>query len=190
MRLLKKILGKTSPLAFGLILAAGCFLGGLGALITAVAVERTSGVEFCSSCHSMTPMVEAYRADVHGGNNGHGLRADCVACHLPHDNVAHYMYRKTVTGIRDVVVETFGRPDRIDWEKRRARRGKYTYDSGCMKCHRDVRTATMPNPKAFIAHKDYFMGTSDKDTCVSCHENVGHMNLGLFLARARKAVKN
>ncbi|NOY82352.1 MAG: cytochrome C [Kiritimatiellaeota bacterium] len=185
MRLLKKILGKTGPLAFGAILATGFLLGAGGALVTVVAVERTSGVEFCSTCHSMAPMVAAYRIDVHGGKNKNGLRTKCTACHLPHDNVLHYMYQKTVTGIEDVVVETFGRPDRIDWEKRRSRRERFTYDSGCVKCHEDLRVATMPNPKAFIAHKDYFMGTSDKKTCVSCHENVGHKNLGLFLAEAK-----
>jgi len=175
-------------LHFLLLVLVGCVLGGAASLVGVVAVEKTSGVEFCASCHTMTPMVQAYREDLHGGNNRSGLLAECSDCHLPHDNVLHYLFQKGLTGTKDVLVETFGRPEHIDWEERRKRREVFTYDSGCLKCHHNLQTATMADPKAFIAHKAYFMGATDK-TCVSCHEHVGHKHLGLFLRRDEEEAK-
>jgi cytochrome c-type protein NapC len=40
----------------------------------------------------------------------------------------------------------------------------------------------MSNLKAFNGHRAYFSGNTDKH-CVSCHENVGHKNLGDHLPK-------
>ncbi len=175
---------KSPKLIFiGLILLLVGGAGGAMLIIgTVIAVEKTSGVEFCSSCHSMTPMVKSYKISVHGGNNTQGLTAKCSDCHLPHDNIFNYMRQKIASGNHDLVMELFADISKIDWNEKRKHREKYVYDSGCMKCHKNLEGNHGGNHKAFIAHKDYFMGTSGKK-CVSCHEHVGHKNLGLYLKK-------
>jgi cytochrome c-type protein NapC len=42
----------------------------------------------------------------------------------------------------------------------------------------------MASNKALIAHKPYFLGTTD-DKCVTCHENVGHTDLNKYLSEAK-----
>ena len=60
-------------------------------------------------------------------------------------------------------------------------REEYTYDSGCLSCHTNLQEATMATNKAFIAHRDYFLGTID-DQCTTCHEHVGHADLSDYIA--------
>ncbi len=150
------------------------------ALFTAEAVEHTSGADFCLSCHSMKPMGKSWKASVHGGNNKTGFTTKCADCHLPHNNIIEYLVVKTQKGHHDMYVELFGNPSEIDWKLKRKQREKYVYDSACLKCHKKLQDVTMANPKAFIAHKNYFLGVSNKK-CVSCHKYVGHKNLGLYL---------
>jgi len=143
----------------------------------AAMVKQTGGEEFCASCHTMKPMAAAYRDDVHGGKNTWGIRAECVDCHLPHNNPVNYLYRKAVTGMHDVWAEFTYDLDSIDWEAMRERREHYVYDSGCLHCHTKLEAASEINNKTFVAHKPYFLGAT-KEQCASCHKYVGHKNLG------------
>ncbi len=163
-----------------LLFVIGGIMTLIGIFITVEAVEYTSDAEFCGSCHSMKSMTVSWRKSVHGGNNKLGCVAKCADCHLPHSNVLEYLTVKSINGTNDLFVEMFGEPEKIDWQERRKNREHFVYDSGCMKCHKNLKNATMSNPKAFIAHKNYFLGTSNKK-CVSCHKNSGHKNLGLYL---------
>lgn len=151
-------------------------------LITDEGITATSDATFCVSCHSMTPFEKSHTADIHGGNNAHGVRATCAQCHLPHDSSYNYMYTKARTGIHDLWVENFGNPENINWEAMRVHRENYVYDSGCITCHTNLQNATMATNKAFVAHRDYFLGIID-DKCVSCHENVGHSNLSDYISQ-------
>lgn len=150
-------------------------------IITDEGITATSDATFCVSCHSMEPFESAHEADVHGGQNAHGVRATCAQCHLPHDSSFNYLYTKGRTGIHDMWVENFGDPENIDWEAKRAHRENYTYDSGCITCHTNLQEATMATNKAFIAHRDYFLGITD-DQCTTCHEHVGHADLSDYIA--------
>ncbi len=172
----KKIFKFMLPYTFGI------FLGLLIALFSAYMFEQTSDEKFCGSCHTMTPMIKSYLQSTHGGKNKNGTKAKCTDCHLPHDGLIHYMYEKGMTGMHDVFAQMFYDLDKINWEKKRKNREHFVYDSGCLKCHKDLQNATMPNYKAFIAHRAYFMNLVDKK-CVSCHENVGHKNLGDYLKK-------
>jgi cytochrome c-type protein NapC len=127
-----------------MILSIGVFVGMLLSLFTAHIVEETSDEKFCGSCHTMEPMIKAFKNDIHGGNNRVGFRATCTDCHLPHDNVVNYMTQKSLTGMHDVWVETFGDTKNIDWEKKREHRKRFVYDSGCLRCHKDK---LLPNVK-------------------------------------------
>lgn len=169
------------PLLKGLCIAAAA---GLFAVLSWALIDTgmhaTGDYAFCTSCHSMAPIAEAYEQELHGGNNSSGWRAACTDCHLPHDNSIHYLIIKAKHGIVDPTMELLHAPLDIDWHGNRSRRAEFVYDSGCLGCHKNLATATEANGKAFLPHRDYFTGNTDK-TCVECHQHVGHKNLGLYL---------
>ncbi len=169
-----------------ILIISGAFL--LGAFIFSLigheAIKMTSNDKFCGSCHEwMEPMVETYKKDIHGGHNKMGVKADCVSCHLPHDNLASYLVRKGINGVKEVSVMMFNDPKEMNWMENRKRREEYVYDSGCLSCHKDITSTKLGNPKAIKLHKEYknALGTSEAQKCVSCHKNVGHDDLGKVL---------
>lgn len=163
---------KVSILLFiGICFGIALSLGG------AEMIERTSGVEFCSSCHSMKGVAQAYYNDVHGGNNKHGVKAKCADCHLPHDDVFTYVTAKAYTGAKDVLGEIFW-ADTFDWVGNLEHRKEFTYTSGCIKCH-SLESIQYDIPKAYLAHKDFLTGKVE--SCVQCHEHVGHKNIQAHL---------
>ena len=171
---------------FGIILI-GVGIGSAGSFTTAVMVEKTSGADFCSKCHTMEPMTKSYLADVHGGNNDKGLKANCVDCHLPHNSLMGYLVEKAKTGTHDVWAELTYDKSKIDWEEKRRHPEDIVYDSGCLHCHTNLKDATMGNPKSFIAHKAYFLNKNKK--CVDCHSDVGHRDLGDYLSKTQTKEK-
>jgi cytochrome c-type protein NapC len=162
------------------IIIVGILIGLILAFISAVAVHKTSDKQFCGMCHTMTPMVNAYKMDVHGGAGKHGIEVKCVDCHLPHKSTAGYLLKKMQTGFHDIWAESTYDLNKIDWKEKRKHREHFVYDSACLACHTNLKDATMSNLKAFNGHKAYFSGNSGKK-CVSCHANVGHKNLGDYL---------
>lgn len=162
---------------FLILLFFGICLGVVLSLVGAEMIERTSGVEFCSKCHSMEGMAESYKVSMHGGNNRIGIKAKCADCHLPHDDVFTYVTAKAYTGIRDVLGELFWVDD-IDWIANLERRKEYTYSNGCQKCH-NLDVVKYEIPKAYLAHRDF--KTGKVDSCVQCHEHVGHKNIKAHL---------
>ncbi|WP_163534061.1 cytochrome c3 family protein [Helicobacter suis] len=172
------------------LFVGGCVLGVVLSIVTVQAVEWTGDDRFCGMCHIMTPEVDAYHLDKHGGKNGVGFKATCVDCHLPHDNIINYFVTKTILGLHDVYGNTFKNPYKFDWEENRRRAKEYVFDSGCLRCHEDLKSETTSNMKAFLPHRDYFSGLSHKK-CVECHlDQVGHKNLGLhFKAFLKKDYK-
>ncbi|MDR2550930.1 MAG: NapC/NirT family cytochrome c [Desulfobulbus sp.] len=162
-----------------LFLLAGTLVGIGLALGGAEMIERTSGVEFCSSCHSMRPMARAYEEDIHGGRNRFGVKARCVDCHLPHDNVLDYVVAKAYSGTKDVLGELFW-VKTFDWVGNLQHRERFTYSSGCRQCH-DLNAIRYQIPKAFLAHRDYKMGIVA--SCVHCHRHVGHKDITGYLTQ-------
>ncbi len=157
-----------------ILLFVGICLGIVISLGSAEMVQRTSGAEFCSKCHSMKAMVAAYEQDVHSGKNYLGIRAQCTDCHLPHDNVVIYMKAKAYTGIKDVLGEIFW-ADEIDWIANLKRREEYTYSNGCQKCH----NLDLIESEADSAHTDF--KTGEVNSCVECHKHVGHNTIKTHL---------
>ncbi len=151
-------------------------------LVTEKMLHETSGEAFCGGCHSMQPFTVAYRQDLHGGNSSHGIQAACTECHLPHDNLLNYLITKARFGIHDVWAELTYDLESIDWEGKRKHRETYVFDSGCRQCHSDLQRGSMANAKAFVAHKPYFLGATEK-ACVSCHQSVGHDDLSSFIKK-------
>ncbi len=170
------------------IAVVGVILGSALTLGVAQFMYVTGGDGFCKSCHSMTPMYESYLQDVHGGKNKVGVKAECAACHLPHDNILKYAYKKSVNGIVEGAITLFGDPEHKDWEAHRKNRADFVFDSGCLSCHEDLQSVSAKNQKAFLPHKDYFAKNINKK-CVECHENVGHKNLGFHLKKFSDSLK-
>lgn len=162
-----------------LFIFVGICVGGGLSLLTAEMIEHTSGVEFCSSCHSMKGPALAYKESVHGGNNQYGVRAQCADCHLPHDSVTHYLVAKAFTGARDVLGEMFW-ADSFDWVGNLKKRQDFTYTTGCQKCH-DLDAIHYRIPKAYLGHKDFKMGVVT--SCVQCHEHVGHKDIQTYFTK-------
>ncbi|WP_207148087.1 cytochrome c3 family protein [Thiohalocapsa halophila] len=142
-------------------------------------LAATSGPGFCTTCHTMEPFARTYRADVHGGDNPRGLAAKCTDCHLRHDSLAAHLWTKARFGLHDIWAQLTYDLTAIDWQAGLAERESYVFDSGCLKCHRDLEHARGNNP-AFVAHRPYFLGEIDR-TCVSCHPHVGHQGLAAAL---------
>jgi len=173
---------KRSIMAILLLLAIGLVIGLCISYGVGVMVQKTADAKFCTVCHTMQPMADSYHADVHGGKNSFGVKASCVDCHLPHDSLSSYLFEKAKTGLHDFRVQTFSDVSKIDWQAKRKKAKNFVYDSGCLRCHTNLKDATMSNPKGFIAHKEYFEKRTDKK-CVECHENVGHHILGDYIKK-------
>jgi cytochrome c-type protein NapC len=165
-------------------IVAGIVIGLVIAYISSIMIHSTSSKQFCGVCHTMKPMVEAYKMDVHGGAGKKGIEAKCVDCHLPHDSLANYLVAKAKTGMHDIWAELTYDKKAINWEEKRKHKEHFVYDSGCLSCHTNLKEATMSNMKAFKGHRAYFAGTTEKK-CVSCHQNVGHKDLGIYLSKTK-----
>ncbi len=161
-----------------LIIFISFVVGIIFSLSTNQILKMTGNDKFCALCHLMKPMVDTYKNDIHGGNNALGIKANCVDCHLPHDNLAHYIYKKAINGITEVGIMIFTNTNKIDWYTKREKRNNFIYDNGCLKCHsllldkKDLSKTKMANTMHFHYEKH-----KHKLKCVSCHFDVGHRGL-------------
>jgi len=142
-------------------------------LMTAEMVERTGGEEFCTSCHEMSVFGETWKEGFHGTMKDGIVVAQCTDCHLPHDNVVHYMTEKAKSGMKDVSSHLLNKTP--DWIENLEHREEFTFESGCTKCHVEL-VAPGISRKAYRAHRDYITGET-KETCISCHTDAGHHEL-------------
>lgn len=165
------------------ILAIGIFLSLIFSYTTYEIVTKTGTAKYCISCHEMAPMKASYDQDVHGGSGKSGIKASCVSCHLPHDNMVNYLFIKTKKGIKESAIHYFTDTNKIDWHKKREQRDTFVYDSGCIKCHTNYDINNKYSSKAIQMHSHYkeLLNTNKKLTCASCHVEVGHNGLNNML---------
>jgi cytochrome c nitrite reductase small subunit len=158
-------------------LCIGLCLAIVLALVTASKIHSTNKVEFCTSCHEMKTFYQTWVLSAHGHAQKGAMKARCVDCHLPESNILTYLTTKAKAGAKDYIAHINSK--KVDWIARRKERHSYTYESGCKKCHKELVVPGIPI-KAFLAHRAYELGETDK-TCISCHQNVGHGDLLLAL---------
>ena len=161
-------------LIYGVVI--GGVVGLVFSLVTASQFERTSTVEFCSSCHEMTVFHGTWRDGPHGLIHRGAIRAKCTDCHLPHDGLLHYIRAKIFYGLNDYYAHVTGKKASVKhwlehWEHKKPYVHK-AYVSGCKKCHKEIIGDGIPI-KAILAHKAYLIGETKKN-CISCHHMVGH----------------
>jgi cytochrome c-type protein NapC len=160
----------------------GAVLGMGISFVAAVLVDKTGQPQFCTSCHEMKPMGESFKFSVHGGNNPQGFSAHhCTDCHLPHDSLIGYLWKKGLSGLRDGLAHS-GLIKRVDFKENFWEMKKYTFDSGCLKCHEGIKE---PEKAVGLAsnikeiHEKYYWEPkkAGKDiSCVSCHNDYTHPN--------------
>jgi cytochrome c-type protein NapC len=163
-----------------LTIFCGILIGICLSAALAVKVSNSSDVNYCSSCHTLKPMIDSYREDTHGGNNKYGIMAKCSDCHIPQDDPLTHFVVKSIAGTADLYTEYLTDTSQINWSEKRKKREHWVYDSGCLSCHTNLKAVMKLNRKSIMGHKDYFSGTSGMK-CVTCHEHVGHLNLSEYL---------
>ena len=133
-------------LAVGFIVGVLAVGAGMGAL-------HASGTKtFCSQCHSMKHEAATFEVSSH-------RNLDCVECHLPHDNTAHYLFEKGRTGMVDMYHEIMrDYPERIKLDAD----ARNMVNENCMRCHE----ATM----SYVDNAPH----GPQDNCLKCHSRIAH----------------
>ncbi len=154
----------------------------LGVVILAgvqYAMKATSTTKFCVSCHSMQQPKAEWEASIHFSNRK-GIRAECADCHIPQDNVFHYVKTK-VFAVKDLwhTYVTDKLPDEEAFEKHRLEMAKSVWqdlkesDSAtCRSCHSfEAMEMSSQTPTAQKMHKT---GIETNQTCIDCHKGIAH----------------
>lgn len=144
------------------------------------ALEATSSIAFCTSCHEMYDNVyQEYKETIHYKNRV-GVRAICSDCHVPKD-WTHKLIRKAQASM-----ELWGKiTGAIDTkEKFEAARLKLAQDewarmraSGsreCRNCHSfAAMDLALQEKSAQKRHNEEALRESGK-TCIDCHQGIAH----------------
>jgi cytochrome c nitrite reductase small subunit len=139
-----------------LFVLLGALLGIIVYASTVTAIKATDTGEFCSSCHVMGTVYEAFTNSPHA-------RLDCNDCHAPTDNVVNKMMFKARAGIGHIYMNTIG-ASQIPDVLHATDDSVDVINQNCISCHQ----YTLEN----VAH-------DSKGTCNDCHRQVPH-GLGIF----------
>ncbi len=116
--------------------------------------------ETCANCHVMDSQYENwYHAP-------HEKVAECVDCHLPHENVVAYYLEKGRQGAKDVYAFTTGN---IPAAIRASKKTKSIIQSNCLRCHAGKVESIVMGPQPFDRY------------CWDCHRSVSHGTRGISL---------
>ena len=164
----RTLIGSVALLALGAILLGG----------TQYAMHKTSGTEFCTSCHSMSWATAEWHGSDHF-SNATGVQTGCADCHLPPGGF-EYVKAKVVTGLRDVWGEVTGKiPDQAAFEAHRLEMAQRVWadmkanDSAvCRTCHTEAMMITALQTRN--AQRMHAMGVDTNQTCIDCHKGIVH----------------
>ena len=141
-------------------LAAAVIALGVFVFVTDTPAMMGSNAEPCANCHVMDA---AYENWFHAP---HEKWAECVDCHLPHENVFAYYFAKGKTGMHDVYVFSTGQtPELI----RANEETKEWVQHNCIRCHEDAVEFIMAGSQPL-----------DRN-CWDCHRNVAHGPRGISI---------
>jgi len=163
---MKRIIRPAIYVAAGLLLAFPLFS------MTYYTMVRTSTPGFCSSCHEIEFAYNTWKTSSHV-NNGQGLVADCMDCHLPApQDTFDFFFAKTVHGAKDVLVHLLG--EEYDHSKNRRKAWATIKNDQCQKCHRNL--LYLPQRRgAMLAHRDLLYARPGYEKrCLDCHRNLVH----------------
>ena len=133
-------------------LTGGVIVGVLAVGVGMGALHASGTKEFCGQCHSMKHEAATFEMSIHRNQ-------DCVECHLPHDNTAHYLFEKGRTGMVDMFHEAMrDYPNRIKLDAD----ARKMVSENCMRCHEAAMSYVETAPS----------GTPED--CLKCHSKVAH----------------
>ncbi len=154
------------------------FIVGLGVAVLAfvainAAMKPVSKSSYCgTNCHEMKSAYQAWELSAHGVNR-HGVRIDCVDCHLPpKERYFANLFAKARAGAKDTYKHHFG--GEYDGEKMRKKVRESFSNDICLHCHEDLLVC-LPSFAAQDAHTGLMNHPdADENRCVNCHAHVGH----------------
>jgi cytochrome c-type protein NapC len=136
----------------------------VGAVTASISFSRAQSVEFCASCHTMTPWIDDVTGKesdslAHDHFERRWIQHDqCYTCHSNYGFLGPIEAK--IKGMRHVVAFYIGEHGHIDLY------GEFP-NGNCLKCHADA--------KGFLEdsnHEPIEDLLSGKDKCVECHENL------------------
>ncbi len=162
-----KVISKIPVFLAGLVFAILCFVGLNAAMVP------VSKSEYCgSACHEMNTAYLSWELSPHGAN-AHGVRVECVDCHLPpKENYFAHIVAKAYEGAKDTYVHYFGGP----YDIQKIRKGVLDClpHQRCLHCHDHL----LDKPGSSAARAAHTAALVEPDApenrCVQCHEDAGH----------------
>ena len=151
----------------------------IGIAVSAAAVVATGTEGFCSSCHRDNVYPE-FKGTIHDKNRT-GVRADCAACHIPHDSVVAMLTTKTISGARDIwghyVTGVINTKEKFEKERYRLAvmvwtHMKKTDSAECRHCH--DREGMDPEKQSEAARASHAKMKAEGLTCIDCHFGIAH----------------
>jgi len=164
------------PLGGAVMFVAGIvFWGGFN-----TAMEVTSTLTFCTSCHEMAPVYEEYQESVHY-QNASGVRATCPDCHVPRPWGAKVL-RKIKATFNEVPHTILGTIDtREKFEAHRVEMAESVWaemrsnnSRECRNCHAlETMNLEIQDKRASRRHTlEWF--EKKGETCIDCHQGIAH----------------
>ncbi|MCR5834303.1 MAG: NapC/NirT family cytochrome c [Selenomonadaceae bacterium] len=133
-------------------LAGGFAVGVLFVGISSLMLHASGTAIFCGQCHSMKQEAATFAMSSHRNQ-------DCVECHLPHDNTAHYLFEKGRTGMVDMyheIMRDYPANIKLSQDARKM------VSENCLRCHESAMSYVNTAPG----------GT--QDDCLKCHSRIAH----------------
>ena len=145
-------------LPFFIAIGAAVIALGFFVYVTDAPAYGGSAPETCANCHVMDAQYENWF------HAPHERVAECVDCHLPHENIAAYYLEKGRQGAKDVHAFTTGN---IPVAIRASEESRAIIQSNCIRCHESTVESIMMGAQPF-----------DRD-CWECHRDVSHGTRGV-----------
>ena len=144
------------------------------------ALELSSTLTFCTSCHEMSVVHEEWQQSVHY-QNAAGVRATCADCHVPKawgPKVLRKM-RATINEVPNWALGTIDTPEKFEahreelalrvWDEMRANNSRE-----CRNCHSlESMNLELQDRSARRRHTLEYMQEKG-ETCIDCHQGVAH----------------
>lgn len=115
--------------------------------------------EACNNCHVMNEVYEDWR------NGSHREHATCNDCHIPNEFISKWM-TKAQSGIGHAYAFTF---KDLPTVLSATQKSKIDVQNNCIRCHSEI-ASNVVNPTTKKIHN-----YDNSLSCVSCHNNVGHL---------------
>jgi cytochrome c-type protein NapC len=143
------------------------------------AMEASSRLEFCISCHEMRDNVyEEYKQTIHFANRS-GVRAICADCHVPHDWAHKFVRKIKATGeLWGALMGTINTKEKFEARRLKLAQNEWqnmkeTNSRECRNCH--SLTSMDPARQKPRAQKNHAEAQKNGKTCIDCHKGIAHL---------------